>query len=1280
MVSLYLSTIANYVATTTSSKSSDAPFNNQLRRLGLIQCKAKLPVSTLNSFTEFNDILQQQASSITNRQSQNNKNQTSTLVSNPSEPKIIVLPEIQGAGEGENNETSPNEDQQQYVSGSDDDVDHADEGQPAADSDDYTASNESEEEQQVMATKTNNRLATSYFPTANSGPGNHSMTSKRSRSIWKHLWPLQQHRYRRQAPAFIGPNGINSQDPLTALLQNVLGNGQARNRTLMLSPEQQVQFQNLWQQVLFSTTLLVQQMMNSMLRTATNNIPIHVSNLAQMMANIIRALTINNPLIINSPIISSTTTTVAPALLLDENSEKLLFALQAPGTPAPRRPINSNLIERLAILEETLRSLRRLMVNNSNSSGLQASATETLPSINAMNKMTSNVEDKEAKFVDRLNNMTVGVVNRAGLFISHRERRRSKRSIGSMLMYGPFSKFYMAMMINKLIRQQSGVLSQAVMGELVRRYVIPTFLGAASSTGAPTTTAITSALNQMKNALTGASLASAGSSVTETMINKANQSSSDLSLAGRNLSLNSTRQAMFDADCQLVDNQLAIEPAPGNLLPMRSPLGLLSQAIMNNPPLKLDPNGLSISLPNSQTQLLVPSLIPGQNSMHNLLLRMLTNQPGQANVLEAMPGFDPNSMLASEVPFQSFPFANKHMNLKQHSSNDDLSKFNSSSLVNGESSDLVKQLSKLSERQLMQLLASKLMAESQKPKSQAADLMHDSQSTESLADKILFKTFEQISKQSQNSSMEPKNLAKDTSDLLSNSFAQLIKGLDFETTKASFREATEPKENNVKLDEMEYQSPRSKLIPSSQIILDTESALALVDRLVALTSAKNQKQPWADHSAIPESEREGVLARPEQMAEYQDSGPIEQQAELMPLSYQQPSLKQRTMPDSAMRKSVAFVEPKRIVSERAQLNHHPVVGFKQQLSRPKVIYGEEEAETSLPLNGSPDYYHVSPGQFPEQQVRLNLTKSDLRIQTGDNQLAAKDKLTKLKSDSTFSSPGGEALRLRKIINNSNSLGKSPQNLSSILRTDRKKQVELATTKGQLRREEEEEGVEANANKTSSSVASANKQGEQNRNGLNNLAMALNMMNMVLLNQKLATTNSSKPKGQSGSLRKTNVNGMVTARKQTARLQATRQRDQGSAASGPAKLGASTAAPAADKTVTALPHVEPAGATERAQIANTTREPEAGNKNHRSSANGIKLNSTLLLSTPSEQRQLASLGYSFEPLKLAGDGARALIKNSTIRAPAAEQPDDPEREHATRWNDVLRHIVVRRRRR
>lgn len=417
-------------------------------------------------------------------------------------------------------------------------------------------------------------------------------------------------------------------------------------RAIMDSRQQRLQQQ---QQQLDPVNLLDQLVFGAfgnILRQNVDDIPVRMANLGQLMSSLLTVLTVNNPMIMNDPLLMrarlNAQTPVQQSQTNNQDSvllrglETLLKAINA-ANPATNLPAG--------VLNDTLQLPR------------STSSNEPDRNFSVNNSTTNSTELSEVDFVNRLNSLTVGETTTNGVKATGRSsgapKRRKKRSIGTMLMFGPFSKYYMALMMHKLVKQQSNIVSQTIMSELVRRLVIPGVTSALTGKSALASYEqllgqARSAFKQVGGQLTAATSSALGSSpVVESASAQINQQQE--APPGSQAAAQTTVEQSFDpnlfkksetltADCRFVDNQGTLMSGATETLSfnaqqlmrmMMLPSSLLASSLSNNnnhfltPTMSVDQQGLSINLPMSQTSLTMPNLFTGAGQQ--ALMRLMAN-------------------------------------------------------------------------------------------------------------------------------------------------------------------------------------------------------------------------------------------------------------------------------------------------------------------------------------------------------------------------------------------------------------------------------------------------------------------------------------------------------------------------------------------------------------------------------------------------------------------------------------------------------------------------------
>lgn len=248
---------------------------------------------------------------------------------------------------------------------------------------------------------------------------------------------------------------------------------------------------------------------NAAIKRAATNAPIRLNNWAQFRRNIIETLILENP-ILRDPLLSlnasrplgslfsnSSVRFVDPQVLF-RSTWGNLFEIIA------NRTLNNNIRDidqrRASFLRFMAQSKdKRVRLGNSSDRKIEDAKLEELRDeisfIRAMNKLTLQGDSANAT-----STQPTRILERNPYRAKMIEKKRSKRSVGSLLLFGPWSKFYTALLLHKIIRHQSGMLYQAIMGELVRRYIVPTVGSALFPTAA----------NAIKQVLPGIQLPSSG--------------------------------------------------------------------------------------------------------------------------------------------------------------------------------------------------------------------------------------------------------------------------------------------------------------------------------------------------------------------------------------------------------------------------------------------------------------------------------------------------------------------------------------------------------------------------------------------------------------------------------------------------------------------------------------------------------------------------------------------------------------------------------------------------
>ena len=259
------------------------------------------------------------------------------------------------------------------------------------------------------------------------------------------------------------------------------------------------------------------------------------------------------------------------------------------------------------------------------------------------------------------------------------------------------------------------------------------------------------------------------------------------------------------------------------------------------------------------------------------------------------------------------------------------------------------------------------------------------------------------------------------------------------------------------------------------------------------------------------------------------------------------------------------------------------------------------------------------------------------------------------------------------------------------------------------------GAEWSSRNASEKKAVGPSVGEDKGAPLNNLAMALNVMNMVLLNQKLANHSSGPPASATAPERPHQQQSAAATTMPNNNPQALAANESltGAQQSTSGRQGAKRRLKASQVVVIDPGRqlaggkglqvvLQTTGAKRRAPVAQTAGRPGGrprGEQNHRTSSNSIKLHSSLLQANASEPSQRPNstadagqaLKYHYQPLVVAGDStnssspssgaqnasapAKQAPSSSSSAAAAAAPNEESESDHAARWNDVLQHLSL-----
>lgn len=518
-------------------------------------------------------------------------------------------------------------------------------------------------------------------------------------SQFEEKYGFRSRRVKRQSDS-MGGNSVGQQqrqlvETLSQLISRSLMSAQQQRQLNQLNPLQSI----------LSTALPVgSRLATDVLQQSIDSIPVRMANMGQLLANLITLLTVNNPMLLNSPLLLRTRLlngqdnripTTATNSTLDPIGASGSFGGLGGGSGVgflgPQQPslimgVLINIMRALMPPQQPREENRNpdelpIITDDSNKlqnqSSLQMAAslirsTTMSKQPNKGNNSSTNRLDGEIEFIKRLNALTLGRMNETSTASSsssvvkdqnlkagrEAKKRRHKRSIGSMLMLGPFSRIYMAMMMHRLVKHQSSILTQAIMGELVRRFVIPGFSSALGQTGLTSTSQL---LNQARQTLIRAAggqlppvpgtmpsnpVVTAPNAAELTLESGSSPTTKSLSSPSSNGPGYHQQQRQqlngIITDCKLVqeDNQgfqktvldlPNVSSETQQLLQLLSePNNLLSNAV-NNPPISLGQQRVSINLPLSRSSITIPTSLSGQQallkSMAENWLQSSLNQP-----------------------------------------------------------------------------------------------------------------------------------------------------------------------------------------------------------------------------------------------------------------------------------------------------------------------------------------------------------------------------------------------------------------------------------------------------------------------------------------------------------------------------------------------------------------------------------------------------------------------------------------------------------------------------
>lgn len=1380
-------------------------------RLGALQCIAKslpkLPTEASAPFEPEHVSLEEQ------KLSESERNESKLSNKEPNQPQVILLPPFEGGDDDKHDETQSVEEEHTQP--------------PIREVVDDSAEDDNQEQEQTdeqaESTESNDRQSK-----APSRGGTHKNWSRR-KTIWDHFKrPLDKlhkgnstrrintrnskytlpRRFKRQASNFPSSSvdGLDSNSLVNIIVRALTGTTSTLTDNTLQGANTVDAARNLMQQVLASITLIAQQLISALVRQTAADIPRHASNLGQLFANLLTVLTIQNPLIINSPLLerSNGTSESARAREQIDSFERTLRLIRELARESMRTALN-------------LSASMMMTPQNSIASAASSAAPVNLANDSRASSLTKD-DNQEGKLIGRIMGLTSENFKNDTLVSKYsnqksRANRRVKRSLGTLLLFGPFSKFYMAMMLNRVIKYQSSVLSQAIIGELVRRFIVPSV----SSSLVPTTAGVTNFLNQVKHSFGNTVQASADSNQILQAAKMSVQSpikSDDKNIVDKMKKLHknnfeekrSARPVVFDADCRLADPgglKFYQDLVKNSLDPKQL---LLNFAALNRSAISIDQKGMIIDTPHSKVT--IPSLQTSQQALIRLIKgsnEPNNDFPGNAedhlSYLRAQeltpPHHQPVELFktnqqhsdshtfhlnhtsplkgSSRVTQSPYDFGidstfNEQAALSFFSNQSDQQskllqppKILSGSLSNATSTQLLdilgqinsqqQQKPRMTDEQLFQqlqfinLLSNLTLPNSSihttgndrpsmalkwistENKEPVFQNMSPPTSADSIAEKILNKTLEtslanliQASNSASGTadSINNNKLIRDTSDLLVNSFAHIIKGLDFNANATkNVSKLPDYMENTAK------HEINSKQKSPIQITLTTENAATLIDELASSKKKVNENSIEISNAPMPlvtetDESNQGKLVGfsnlpPAESSQVQDGNiglrekEIERPVELPPQTERelQQVLREESLQNSAPIREPT--EPNSRIPVQLDLPVEPkLVETNQQILAPidTPSMGIEfsdgitndrqniipQNETHLVALGSSRSQHIQTNRVISTTKSYPIQPNSTQFYPGYVQDFAKQPMQELPktplllieqtkqivhqhSGKPRQFPLREEKFLRTDIVGSHHVKRPqavPKTKSELVELkspvispipnlpERSKNYErLAKDKVKHKIKPEGPARQAQASTTihrvstelSSQSLNANQTQQQQRENLNNIAMALNVMNMVLLNQKLAgnfsykspklaTTSSPRLKKQ----REKSKNGL-------------RQKN------GHKALSNSTSSNPKDTNITT-------------RTSDLERENITKQSNHRTPSNRIKLNSKLLVANGKQNISDAiaikskSGRYSFQPLIVNSSSIGVGTNSSELNNSGATESDV---EHANRWNDVLAHL-------
>lgn len=1364
------------------------PFDKTTLRLNALRCIAK----SLPTFSPDINAPFEPERSLSDRESTKPEhNETNIQNKEQNQPQIVMLPPFEGVGDDDKHDDTQSVEEEptqsphsETDSMEDDDLEQeqTDEQSENVESNDRQSKMPSRD--QINKNRSRKKTLWDHFkrPLAKLHKGNSTrkISARNSKNV-----PLK--RFKRLTS---NVGGLDSNGLVNIIVRALTSTNSGLTSSTLQAADTVDATRNLMQQVLASISIIAQQLVSMLVRQAAADIPRHVLNLGQLFANLLTIMTVENPLIANSPL-----------PLVRSNST---IEYNGISSNLAREQIDSferslRLIQQLA--RETMKSalvLSENMMKRSQTSLTSAATSATPVKLAKEKEIIANNSTKDGgqdgKLIGRIMGLTSDNFKESIERSSSRQiksNRRVKRSLGTLLLFGPFSKLYMAMIVNRVIKYQSNVLSQAVVGELVRRFIMPSVNLSLGST----TAGVTNLLNQVKQTLgnsvqTGAAnnqILQASPQVLTQFPNKLDDINSQDET--RKVQKNgfeekrSARPVIFDADCRLAD--------PGGLELYQDFVNnssdpkhlLLNFADLNRSAISFDQKGMIIDTPHSK--ITIPSLQASQQA----LLKLISGSNGasdfftdyerahfpQSRSQPNRPSHHQNDkpFKASQHLFDSHTLHINHSNPlrgtkvalspydfgvdtrfneqtlagllsnKSDQSGKILqpSKILSASLSNATSTQLLHLLGQINSQQqqkalmtdeqlLQQLQLINLLGNStssnqtngnnQPPTTLKEPLiankenshnMNLSTSAESVAERILNKAFKISHENSNQSSNNNNKLVKDTSDLLGDSFAHIIKGLDFDAdTARDVSNFSQVLENKTK-DEI-----NSKEKSPIQITLTPENAATLIGEL--MTSMKKISENSAEIPNIPmphgiESEKvdpekgESFLTSPLAEPSNVHTGDIELQVKKpntwlpelpaqteresqqilqespsqnhqptqlnLPIEHKPVKMNQQALgPNHAASQDIDLVDRIKVGRQKADYNialnnAHPIAmssSINKQVRTNRVITTKPRLSQSNSTQYYPGYvqnfakqltpdFVEAPSLILEQSTPVFSRNQNMDLfHSSDEKLWRTDTVNRPHVKQIQARPKVESKLVELKSSLSTTIPKLPQQSNNYKRLAKDK-TKNKVSQSMPAREVPQASTTINRESTEllDRSQNVNKTQQQQRENLNNIAMALNVMNMVLLSQKLASNNSSD---SNAGFTPTSIPRLNKTKRGKLKSHSRRKNVKKTPSNATLSVSKST--------------------NNTTKASNLERENITIPSNHRTSTNIIKPDSKLIVAEKkqnvAEVKTVSSkLGrYSFQPL---------IVNNPSAGANRSEFDNSGATEsdlvYANRWNNVLAHL-------